>query len=66
MNLHKGTDFDDFLLEEGLAEVVSEAALKQVHIWQLMLCIKNIHIVSKEGVSLQSRSGTRASRQPGE
>ncbi|MFT0866715.1 hypothetical protein [Pseudomonas sp. CAM1A] len=50
MNLHKGTDFDDFLLEEGLAEVVSEAALKQVLIWQLMQCIKKLHMASGDGV----------------
>lgn len=61
MNLHKATDFDDFLLEEGLAEVVSEAALKQVLIWQLMQCIKKIHIASGYGVSWP-----RASCQPGE
>ncbi|KNX76508.1 Fis family transcriptional regulator [Pseudomonas sp. 250J] len=61
MNLHKGTDFDDFLLEEGLAEVVSEAALKQVLIWQLMQCIKKIHIASDDGVQGLERVANQAS-----
>lgn len=61
MNRLEGTDFDDFLLEEGLAEVVSEAALKQVLIWQLMQCIKKIHVASDDGAQGLERVANQAS-----
>ncbi|SEI41750.1 hypothetical protein SAMN04244579_00320 [Azotobacter beijerinckii] len=34
MNPHIGSDFDDFLAEQGLSEDVSAAALKRVIAWQ--------------------------------
>ncbi len=35
MNKHIGSDFDDFLGAQGLAEEVSAAALKRVISWQI-------------------------------
>lgn len=35
MNKHIGSDFDDFLSEQGLLEEVSAAALKRVIAWQI-------------------------------
>ncbi len=35
MNQHIGSDFDDFLVEQDLAEEVSAAALKHVIAWQI-------------------------------
>ncbi|EZQ19216.1 helix-turn-helix domain-containing protein [Halopseudomonas bauzanensis] len=35
MNKHVGSDFDDFLSEQGLLEEVSAAALKRAIAWQL-------------------------------
>nr|BFE91141.1 hypothetical protein GCM10020185_16770 [Pseudomonas brassicacearum subsp. brassicacearum] len=35
MNKHIGSDFDDFLAEQGIAEEVSAAALKRVIAWQI-------------------------------
>ncbi|MEE1890106.1 hypothetical protein [Pseudomonas carassii] len=40
MNLHVGSSFDDFLLEVGLDEEVSEAASKRVLIWQLLQTLR--------------------------
>lgn len=40
MNPHIGSDFDDFLTEEGLAEEVTAAALKRVIAWQLTEAMK--------------------------
>jgi hypothetical protein len=37
---HIGSDFDDFLIEQGLAEEVSAAALKRVISWQLAEAMK--------------------------
>ncbi|MFN3581608.1 MAG: Fis family transcriptional regulator, partial [Pseudomonas sp.] len=35
MNPHIGSDFDDFLAEQGLGEEVTAAALKRVISWQI-------------------------------
>ena len=40
MNQHIGSDFDDFLAEQGLAEEVSAAALKRVISWQIAESMK--------------------------
>lgn len=40
MHSHIGSDFEDFLVEEGLAEEVSAAALKRVIAWQLAEAMK--------------------------
>jgi len=34
-NKHIGSDFDDFLTEEGIWEEVTAAAIKRVVAWQL-------------------------------
>ncbi|MFB4394520.1 MULTISPECIES: Fis family transcriptional regulator [unclassified Pseudomonas] len=41
MHPHIGSDFEDFLVEEGLAEEVSAAALKRVIAWQLAKAMKS-------------------------
>jgi DNA-binding Xre family transcriptional regulator len=40
MNKHIGSDFDDFLAEQGMSEEVSAAALKRVIAWQLEALMK--------------------------
>ena len=40
MNQHIGSDFDDFLAEQGLVEEVSAAALKRVIAWQIAETMK--------------------------
>lgn len=40
MNKHIGSDFDDFLAEQGLREEVSAAALKRVITWQIQEAMK--------------------------
>ncbi|MNZ10233.1 hypothetical protein D3C78_270720 [compost metagenome] len=40
MNKHIGSDFDDFLAEQGLREEVSAAALKRVITWQIREAMK--------------------------
>ncbi len=47
MNKHIGSDFDDFLAEQGLAEEVSAAALKRVISWQIAEAMK-LQRVSKK------------------
>ncbi|MDT4832291.1 Helix-turn-helix domain protein [compost metagenome] len=44
MNKHIGSDFDDFLSEEGLHEEVSAAALKRVIAWQFAEIMKTQHV----------------------
>lgn len=44
MNKHIGSDFDEFLSEEGLHEEVSAAALKRVIAWQFAEIMKNQHV----------------------
>lgn len=41
MNQYIGSDFDDFLAEQGLAEEVSAAALKRVIAWQIGEAMKD-------------------------
>lgn len=40
MNRYEGSDFDDFLKEEGIFEEVTERALKRLLIWQLEDIVK--------------------------
>lgn len=47
MSQHIGSDFDDFLAEEGLDEEVSAAALKRVIAWQLEQAMKELKISKK-------------------
>lgn len=43
-NKHIGSDFDDFLQEEGILEDVETVALKKVIAWQLKQAMKKLHI----------------------
>ncbi|MGV8842906.1 MAG: Fis family transcriptional regulator [Pseudomonas sp.] len=47
MNTHIGSDFDDFLAEQGLVEEVSCAALKRVIAWQVAQAMKAQHVSKK-------------------
>ncbi|EMD98995.1 MULTISPECIES: helix-turn-helix transcriptional regulator [Stutzerimonas stutzeri subgroup] len=47
MNSHIGSDFDDFLAEQGLAEEVSAAALKRVIAWQIAEAMKSQNLTKK-------------------
>ncbi|POA78016.1 helix-turn-helix transcriptional regulator [Pseudomonas sp. DP16D-R1] len=44
MNKHIGSDFDDFLTEQGLLEETSAAALKKVITWQIQEAMKAQHM----------------------
>lgn len=50
MNEHIGSDFDDFLTEQNLAEEVTAAALKRVISWQLAQTMK-LQKVSKTALA---------------
>lgn len=50
MNKHIGSNFDDFLNEEGLIEEVSAAALKRVIAWQLAQAMR-VQKVSKKALA---------------
>ena len=43
-----GSDFDDFLKEEGIQEKVTAAAIKRVIAWQLVEAMKRMHITKTE------------------
>ena len=43
-NKHIGSDFDDFLEEEGIRGEVETRALKKVITWQLQKTMKELHI----------------------
>ena len=47
-NRHFGSDFDDFLKEEGIREEVTAAAIKRVIAWQLAEAMKRMHITKTE------------------
>ncbi|MCY1532154.1 Helix-turn-helix domain protein [compost metagenome] len=47
MSKHIGSDFDDFLSEQGLAEEISAAALKRVIAWQIEQAMKEQHLSKK-------------------
>ena len=47
MNKHSGSDFDDFLAEQGIAEEVSAAALKRVIAWQIAEAMKLQKVTKK-------------------
>lgn len=58
MNKHIGSDFDDFLAEQGLREEVSAAALKKVITWQIQEAMKaqKINKVALAGLMQTSRT----------
>ncbi|WP_417910929.1 helix-turn-helix domain-containing protein [Candidatus Electronema sp. PJ] len=47
-NPHVGSDFDEFLDEEGIREEVTAAALKRVIAWQLEQAMQAKHITKTE------------------
>ena len=47
MNPHIGSNFDDFLSEQGLAEEVTAAALKRVIAWQIAEAMKSQKVTKK-------------------
>lgn len=56
MNMnHVGSDFDDFLAEEGLLEEASARALKRVVAWQLQQAMKAQRLTKK---AMAERMGT--------
>ncbi|MCY1395155.1 hypothetical protein D3C76_1113070 [compost metagenome] len=62
MNKHIGSDFDDFLAEQGLAEEVSAAALKRVIAWQIAEAMKAQHVSKKELADRMHTSHTAVDR----
>jgi antitoxin HicB len=51
VNLHIGSDFDQFLQKEGIDEEVTAAALKRVIAWQLNKVMKSKRITKTEMAS---------------
>ena len=49
MNRHVGSDFDDFLREEGLLEEAEAVAAKRVLAYQISEAMKERHLSKKEG-----------------
>ncbi|MBV6289457.1 XRE family transcriptional regulator [Pseudomonas aegrilactucae] len=62
MNTHIGSDFDDFLAEQGLVEEVSAAALKRVIAWQLAEAMKAQHVSKKALAERMHTSRTAVDR----
>ncbi len=62
MNNHIGSDFDDFLSEQGLAEEVSAAALKRVIAWQITQAMKEQHVSKKNLADCMHTSRTAVDR----
>jgi len=48
MSKHIGSDFDDFLKEDGLKEEITAAAIKRVIAWQLKQAMKKQGITQTE------------------
>ena len=63
-NKHIGSDFDDFLKEEGIHEEVTAAAIKRVIAWQLSEAMKAKRLSKTEtaaGIAYRpSQSGSGA------
>jgi DNA-binding phage protein len=59
MNKHIGSDFDDFLAEQGMIEEVSAAALKRVIAWQLAETMK-LQNVSKKALAERMQTSRTA------
>jgi hypothetical protein len=62
MNPHIGSDFDEFLNEQGLAEEVSAAALKRVIAWQLRELMKTQQVSKKALADRMHTSRTAVDR----
>ncbi|MEX5503902.1 Fis family transcriptional regulator [Pseudomonas putida] len=62
MNPHIGTDFDEFLANEQLAETVSAAALKRVIAWQIAQAMKAQKVSKKALAERMQTSRTAVDR----
>ncbi|AJQ48102.1 MULTISPECIES: XRE family transcriptional regulator [Pseudomonas] len=62
MNPHIGTDFDEFLANEQLAETVSAAALKRVIAWQIAEAMKAQKVSKKALAERMQTSRTAVDR----
>jgi len=62
MNKHIGSDFDDFLAEQGIAEEVSAAALKRVIAWQIAEAMKLQKVTNKALAQRMHTSRTAVDR----
>jgi antitoxin HicB len=62
MNQYIGTDFDDFLAEDGIREDVEAAALKRVLAFQLAQAMKKQNITQVEMAKRMKTSRTVVSR----
>lgn len=62
MNEHMGSDFDDFLAEQGLLEEVSATALKRVITWQLAEAMKRQKVSKKALAERMKTSRTLVAR----
>ena len=62
MTIHIGSDFDDFLAGEDLAEEVSAAALKRVIAWQIAEAMKAQKVSKKALAERMQTSRTAVDR----
>ncbi|AEA67234.1 MULTISPECIES: XRE family transcriptional regulator [Pseudomonas] len=62
MNKHIGSDFDDFLAEQGIAEEVSAAALKRVIAWQIAEAMRLQKVTKKALAQRMHTSRTAVDR----
>ncbi|EJL05287.1 MULTISPECIES: XRE family transcriptional regulator [Pseudomonas] len=62
MNKHIGSNFDDFLAEQGIAEEVSAAALKRVIAWQIAEAMKLQKVTKKALAQRMHTSRTAVDR----
>ncbi|MFJ4344160.1 XRE family transcriptional regulator [Pseudomonas sp. NPDC089401] len=61
-NPHIGSDFDDFLCEQELAEEVTAAALKRVIAWQIAETMKHQNMTKKALAERMHTSRTAVDR----
>lgn len=62
MNPHIGSDFDDFLAEQGLGEEVTAAALKRVISWQISEAMRLQKVTKKALAERMHTSRTAVDR----
>lgn len=62
MNKHIGSDFDDFLAEQGLDDEVSAGALKRVIAWQIAELMKAQRVTKKSLAERMHTSRTAVDR----
>ncbi|MBF0203456.1 MAG: XRE family transcriptional regulator [Desulfamplus sp.] len=62
VNPHIGSDFDEFLQQDGIHEEVTATALKRVIAWQLNKVMKSKHITKTEMASRMHTSYAVVSR----